>query len=85
MPDALEPLILDLLEWIGNRERGYRETMETWRTSCPRLAVWEEASLRGLVETCAADGRSVVRLTSDGIETLRRYRPFLDASPPHVL
>jgi hypothetical protein len=50
MPDPLEALILDLLEWIGPSPRPYRQVIEAWRTSCPRLAVWEEANERGLLE-----------------------------------
>ena len=43
MPDVVDALILDLLEWIGPTPRPYDEVMEAWRTSCPRLTVWEEA------------------------------------------
>jgi D-3-phosphoglycerate dehydrogenase len=38
---AVENLLLDLLERVGSRERTYQETMEAWRTSCPRLPPWE--------------------------------------------
>ncbi len=50
--DALvvDSLILDLLEWLATRERSYQEVMEAWRTSCPKLPVWEEANERGLIE-----------------------------------
>lgn len=41
--DAVEALILDLLEWIGSGARPYSEVMEAWRSSCPRLPAWEEA------------------------------------------
>jgi D-3-phosphoglycerate dehydrogenase / 2-oxoglutarate reductase len=50
MPDPLDVLILDLLEWIGPQSRPYREVIEAWRTSCPRLPVWEEANERGFIE-----------------------------------
>ena len=50
MSDPVEPLILDLLEWIGPRARPYAEVLEAWRTSCPRLPVWEEANKRGFVD-----------------------------------
>jgi len=46
---VVEPLILDLLEWIGPAARPYDEVMDAWRTSCPRLPVWEEANARGLI------------------------------------
>ena len=38
MNDANDPLVLDLLEWIAREPRLYAEVIETWRTSCPRLA-----------------------------------------------
>jgi hypothetical protein len=47
---TLGALILDLLEWIGPEPRPYIEVIEAWRTSCPRLPVWEEANERGFVE-----------------------------------
>jgi hypothetical protein len=50
MPDPVEPLVLDLLEWLVRKPRLYSEVMEVWRTSCPRLPVWEETNCRGLVE-----------------------------------
>ncbi len=56
MTDALEPLILDLLEWIAARPRTYAEVMEAWRTSCPRLTIWEDANDRGFVVRRPADG-----------------------------
>jgi len=48
--DSIDALILDLLEWIGPRQRPYAEVIEAWRTSCPRLPVWEEANARGFIE-----------------------------------
>jgi len=75
MIDTTENLILDLIEWVGRRERTYQETMDAWRTSCPRLPVWEDASERGLVETASANGRSIVRATSAGLAFLNEKRP----------
>ena len=49
MSDALAPLILDFLEWIAARPRPYSEVMDAWRTSCPRLTVWEDVIERGFV------------------------------------
>jgi hypothetical protein len=67
MSDPVEPLILDLLEWIGPRSRPYSEVLEAWRTSCPRLPVWEEANSRGFVEYRHETGYApVVIVTSLG-------------------
>ncbi len=48
--ETVESLVLDLLEWVGPGTRPYGEVMEAWRTSCPRLPVWEEANRRGFLE-----------------------------------
>ena len=50
MSDTVEPLVLDLLEWIGRGPRPRSEVLEAWRTSCPRLPVWEEANARGFLD-----------------------------------
>jgi hypothetical protein len=74
VPSTVEPLILDLIEWVANRERTYEEVMDAWRTSCPRLPVWEDANERGLIATERVNGRSVVRVTSAGFTLLERTR-----------
>jgi hypothetical protein len=75
MTDTVENLILDLVEWVGRKERTYDETMEAWRTSCPRLPVWEDATERGFVETATASSRSLVRATPAGLAFLAEKRP----------
>ena len=75
MTDTVENLILDLIEWVGRTGRTYHETMDAWRTSCPRLQVWEDACGRGLVETARLNGRSIVRVTPIGFALLREKRP----------
>lgn len=55
---VVENLILDLLEWLALRDRSYEEVMEAWRTSCPKLPVWEEANDRGLVTGVEGKGCS---------------------------
>ncbi len=49
MTQAIEPLILDLVTWVARAPRPYAEAIEAWRTSCPRLTVWEDATERGLI------------------------------------
>ena len=80
MTDTVENLILDLLEWLSRKERTYQETMEAWRTSCPRLPVWEDAQDRGLTETISAKGHSLVRVTPAGAALLEEKR--LNGSTP---
>ncbi|HUO89911.1 MAG TPA: hypothetical protein VMU08_12105 [Rhizomicrobium sp.] len=55
MSDTVEPLLVDLVEWVAKEERAYLEVMDAWRTSCPRLPVWEEANARGLVTRVRGD------------------------------
>jgi len=64
-----EPLILDLVEWVASKPRPYAEVMDAWRTSCPRLPVWEDAVERGLVERRAD---ATVSVTADGLAYLAR-------------
>jgi hypothetical protein len=45
---------LELLAWVDARERSYAETMEAWRSHCPRLTIWEDALADRLV---AVQGR----------------------------
>ena len=71
---VVESLILDLLEWLATRERGYEEVMDAWRTSCPRLPVWEEANDRGLVARQEVHGRSIVSITPSGLALLSAGR-----------
>ncbi len=67
MADTLEPLIADLVSWIAKEPREYTEVMEAWRTSCPRLPVWEEANARGLItRERDAGGVAMVRVTEAG-------------------
>ena len=74
MTSTVEPLILDLLEWVANRDRTYEEVMDAWRTSCPRLPVWEDANDRGLISTERVNGRSLVHVTPAGLSLLRHAR-----------
>jgi hypothetical protein len=73
MSDTIEPLIGDLVEWVSKAPRSYPEVMDAWRTSCPRLTVWEDAVDRGyLVRERVEGGVIAVRVTPKG-------QDFLDA------
>ena len=75
-----ESLILDLLDWVANGERSYEEVMDAWRTSCPRLPIWEDANERGLVMRDEATGRCMVRITPSGIALLEQRRSLASRS-----
>ena len=74
MTDTVEALILDLLDWLLVRDRTYAEVMEAWRTSCPRLPVWEDATDRGLVAQENVNGRCIIRVTAAGLALLGQRR-----------
>ena len=75
MSETVDNLILDLLEWMGPHPRPYAEVLEAWRTSCPRLPVWEDATDRGFITRHRAQGRgALVSVSAAGAEHLRKSR-----------
>ena len=66
MSDPVESLLRDLLSWIGPNGRPYAEVMEAWRTSWPRLPIWEEATERGFVLRARVEGTNLVVTTPQG-------------------
>ena len=75
----ISALTLQLLAWIAARPRTYQDTMEAWRTTCPRLTIWEDAVGDGLVsvESAASMNDARVLLTESG-------RALLQASVAQV-
>ena len=65
LPTVTAPTV-QLLVWLAERSRSYAETIEVWKTSCPRLAVWEDALADDLVRI----DRGCVLLTAAGRELL---------------
>jgi len=74
MTETTDALVLDLVEWIGRGPRLYSEVIETWRTSCPRLTIWEDAVDRGYVTRQPTAGGGVcVAITESGAKFLREH------------
>jgi D-3-phosphoglycerate dehydrogenase len=70
MADAVvEALIVDLLQWLSERDRNHEEVMNAWRTSCPKLPVWEDANDLGLVVT----KQGIVSITASGRAFLQQH------------
>jgi hypothetical protein len=81
----LDPLILDLLEWIGREPRSYADVIDVWRTSCPRLTVWEDAMDRGFAVREHAKGSEImIRLTAAGRGFLREHGRIDAPSVPRM-
>nr|WP_314075360.1 hypothetical protein [uncultured Roseococcus sp.] len=74
---VVQALMLDMVEWLARSPRPYEEAIEAWRTSCPRLTVWEDAMEEGVIENRrAAGGGLVVAVTPKGLDMLqRRHHP----------
>jgi len=66
-------IMIQFLTWVADRPRNYAETMDAWRTSCPRLSVWEDAVIADLVRLDGENGRAV-KLTERGAAVLRQAR-----------
>jgi hypothetical protein len=63
----ITPLIVEFLEWLAAEPRAYADVMDGWRTSCPRLPIWEDAVDQGLVRRqIVPGGAAVVEVTADG-------------------
>jgi hypothetical protein len=72
MSENLSPLTIDFLAWLAAKPRDYSEVMEAWRTSCPRLTVWEDAIDAGLITRVHIQGQpSRIALTPAGRRLLK--------------
>lgn len=73
--DAAPRLMTQFLGWVDRQPRSYAETMDAWRTSCPRISVWEDALIEGLIEARQGDeqtqGAVRIVLTAAGARRLR--------------
>ena len=71
LPDAL---VLDFVEWVAASPRAYSDVMDAWKTSCPRLTIWEDAIDQGLVQRCRVDGELSIEATAAGRDLLVKNR-----------
>jgi hypothetical protein len=75
-----DALVLDLVEWLAPAPRPYAEVLEAWRTSCPRLTVWEDAVDRGYLRRDAGPGGTMVAITPLGQKFLCEHHRMPDGS-----
>jgi hypothetical protein len=74
MSDILTPLTIDFLAWLAAGPRDYVDVMDAWRTSCPRLTVWEDAIDADLVARVYTAGQATrIELTERGAAFLSAY------------
>jgi hypothetical protein len=76
MQTATDSLTLQFLSWVAERPRTYGDAMDRWRTSCPRLSIWEDAILDGLVRL---ENRAGAPRDQSAVTVTPRGRALLDA------
>ena len=70
MADPTRALTLQLLEWISDRPRRYADVVEAWRSTCPRLSIWEDACIDGLID-CEEGPEHIVCVSDKGRRMLQ--------------
>jgi hypothetical protein len=67
-------LVRDLVQWVAAAPRRYEDVMQAWRSTCPRLTIWEDACELGLVRVGREPGQAalLVTVTPEGRAFLRR-------------
>ena len=75
MSETADPLVLDFVEWVAREPRAYAEVVSAWKTSCPRLTIWEDAADRGYVARETRPGVGlIIAVTADGEKLLQTHR-----------
>jgi hypothetical protein len=82
---VVEALILDLLGFVSERDRSYEEVMDAWRTSCPKLPIWEDANDRRLITRVESNGHWIVRVTPSGRALLAQRKLAARAAEAHEI
>jgi hypothetical protein len=73
---ATDALTRQFLAWIAARPRSYAEAIDAWRTTCPRLTIWEDAVSDGLVRVNGGGRRDQATVT-----ITERGRALLNGEP----
>jgi len=75
MQNPADALTDQFLAWVADGGRTYGEVMDAWRTSCPRLSIWEDALGDGFVQIANRRGgtreQARVTITERGLGWLR--------------
>lgn len=85
MSDAPESLVFDLVEWVAKEPRTYAEMLDAWRTSCPRLTVWEDAIERKLVMRRPVAGQGTIVVVTEAGRRFLAERRLATAGEPAAL
>lgn len=71
MERSHDALTMQMLQWIEQGKPSYAEVLEVWKSTCPRLTIWEDACADGFVDS-AAGMSGMVSLTEKGRRFLSR-------------
>ena len=76
MSEPVSLLMIEFLDWVAYQPRTYEQAMEAWRSSCPRLTVWEDALIAGWIRVDGGPSLHdyTVRLTPPGVALLNGRR-----------
>ena len=81
MTTACDPLVFDLVQWVAREPRTYAEVIDAWKTSCPRLTVWEDAIDQGFITRKNIGARgTIVVITGAGRALLERAASSTNAA-----
>jgi hypothetical protein len=82
MTTTCDPLVLDLVQWVAREPRTYAEVLDAWRTSCPRLTVWEDAVDLGYVTRRNVGARGTIVVLTGAGRALLAAQPVETAIKP---
>jgi hypothetical protein len=72
--DPTRALTVQLLEWLSKQPRTHGEIIDAWRTTCPRLSIWEDACIDGLID-CDQSGEPLYFPSKKGHSILEAISP----------
>lgn len=83
MSDPVNLPTIQFLAWVASRRRSFADVREAWRSTCPRLSVWEDALGEHLVRCEQSPGKAAddcaVTLTASGRAILEAHDRAEDA------
>lgn len=84
MTTTRDPLVLDLVQWVAREPRTYAEVIDAWKTSCPRLTVWEDAVDQGFVTRKNIGARGTIVVVTGAGQALLAAQPVETAIKPRT-
>lgn len=84
MTTTCDPLVFDLVQWVAREPRTYAEVIDAWKTSCPRLTVWEDAIDQGLITRKNIGARGTIVVVTSAGRALLAAQPVESAIKPRT-